>query len=58
MGLVVDGKLTKQIARRLDISEKTVEVHRSHVTKKMHVQSVAQLVRLVTEHSLGQAATK
>jgi two-component system response regulator TtrR len=53
MELVVEGNLTKQIAKRLEISGKTVDVHRSHVTKKMHVQSVAQLVRLMIEHSLG-----
>src|SRR5690606_35184782 len=45
MQCVVQGMLTKQIARQLNISEKTVEVHRSHITKKMHVASVAQLVR-------------
>ncbi len=53
MELVVDGMLTKQIARQLGISTKTVEVHRSHVTKKMHVQSVAQLVKLVTEYRVA-----
>ncbi len=53
MQFVTEGMLTKQIALRLDISEKTVEVHRSHVTKKMKVQSVAQLVRLVTKHTLA-----
>jgi len=50
MGLVAEGLLTKQIARKLGISEKTVEVHRSHVTKKMHVHSVAQLVALVSRN--------
>jgi two-component system response regulator TtrR len=49
MDLVVEGRLTKQIAQQLGISVKTVEVHRSHVTKKMEVSSVAQLVRLVVE---------
>ncbi len=48
MRLVVGGSLTKQIASQLGISPKTVEVHRSKITKKMQVQSVAQLVRLVT----------
>lgn len=48
MQLVVDGRLTKQIAKELGISTKTVEVHRSNVTKKMGVASVAQLVKLVT----------
>ena len=48
MDLVVEGKLTKQIARQLGISQKTVEVHRSNITRKMGVDSVAQLVKLVT----------
>ncbi len=45
--LVVDGVLTKQIAKMLGISVKTVEVHRSHITKKLGVESIAQLVKLV-----------
>lgn len=47
--LVVDGVLTKQIAKRLGISVKTVEVHRSHITKKLGVESIAQLVELVVD---------
>ena len=46
--LVVEGCLTKQIAKQLGISVKTVEVHRSHITKKLGVESVAQLVKLLT----------
>ena len=47
--LVVDGVLTKQIAKQLGISVKTVEVHRSHITKKLGVESIAQLVKLVVD---------
>lgn len=47
LDLVVEGKLTKEIARRLGISPKTVEVHRSNLVKKMDVECVAQLVRQV-----------
>ena len=43
---VVTGMLNKQIAAALGISEKTVKVHRGHVTEKLGVQSVAELVRL------------
>ena len=45
--MVVDGFLTKQIANHLCISTKTVDVHRSHIMKKLNVSSVAQLVRKV-----------
>lgn len=45
--LVVDGELTKNIAKSLGISPKTVEVHRSNITKKFRVDSVAQLVTRV-----------
>lgn len=55
LDLVVDGQLTKQIASKLNISAKTVEVHRSHITKKMRVNSVAQLVRMVTTNSTEPA---
>ena len=44
---VVAGYANKVIARRLNISEKTVEKHRSSLMKKLRVRSVAELVRLV-----------
>jgi two-component system response regulator TtrR len=50
--LVADGNLTKQIAKSLGISTKTVEVHRSHITKKLGVSSVAQLVQLFLSASI------
>jgi len=42
---VVAGLLNKQIACALDISEKTIKIHRARVMSKMEVTSVADLVR-------------
>jgi FixJ family two-component response regulator len=42
---VVKGRLNKQIAFDLGISEITVKLHRSNVTRKMQATSVGQLIR-------------
>jgi FixJ family two-component response regulator len=47
LNLIVTGKLNKQIADDLEISIKTVEVHRSRVMEKMGANSVAELVQRV-----------
>ena len=43
---VIGGKANKQIAADLDISVKTVEVHRARLMEKMDVSSVAELTTL------------
>ena len=43
---IVEGRMNKVIANRLEISEKTVERHRSNLMKKLDAQSVAELVKL------------
>ena len=45
MALVVAGKLNKQIAHELSIALSTVELHRAKVMQKMHVKTLAQLVK-------------
>jgi FixJ family two-component response regulator len=47
---VVRGLSSKSIARTLDISYRTVELHRGHIMDKLRVHSVAELIRLVIEH--------
>jgi RNA polymerase sigma factor (sigma-70 family) len=47
LALVTDGATSREIARRLGISLKTVEVHRAHILSKMQASNVAELVRLV-----------
>jgi len=46
---VADGEMNKVIAMDLAISERTVEVHRSQVMKKLKVRTLAQLVRIKME---------
>jgi FixJ family two-component response regulator len=51
---LVQGKLNKQIAADLGIHERTVKLHRTHITNKLQVHSVAELTRLVQESGLFQ----
>jgi two-component system, LuxR family, response regulator FixJ len=44
---VVQGQLNKQIAADLGIHERTVKLHRTHITTKLGVRSVAELTRMV-----------
>lgn len=46
MEMVVRGMLNKQIADELGLSQKTVEVHRSHVMQKMRAPGLAHLIRM------------
>jgi two-component system response regulator DctR len=47
MRLVVEGLPNKLIADQLDISVRTVEVHRSRVFDKMEVKSAVELANLL-----------
>jgi FixJ family two-component response regulator len=47
--LVAQGLLNKQIAGKLGTTEKTIKVHRGRVMHKLEVDSVATLVRLLTQ---------
>src|SRR5581483_5420270 len=43
--LLVSGRSNKVIAYELDISPRTVEIHRAHVMEKMEARSLSDLVR-------------
>jgi two-component system response regulator TtrR len=49
MARVVEGRPNKAIAQDLDISVKTVEVHRAKVMEKLGADSVAELVQLMLQ---------
>lgn len=50
LSLVVAGRLNKQIAAQLGTAEQTVKQQRGRVMRKLEVQSVADLVRLVARY--------
>lgn len=53
---VADGQMNKVIAADLGISERTVEVHRGQVMKKLGVKTLAQLVRMKIESEIAATA--
>jgi DNA-binding NarL/FixJ family response regulator len=53
--LVADGLRTREIAEHLGISEKTVESHRSAIMRKLHVDTVVDIVRFAIRHNIVQA---
>jgi FixJ family two-component response regulator len=53
--LVTKGKANKVMAGDLDISQRTVEIHRARVMEKMGAQSLAQLVRMAMDLDLPDA---
>lgn len=55
---VVDGKPSKEIAQRFEISQRTVEQHRAHLMRKLEVDSLAQLVRLSVESTAEIPTTR
>jgi RNA polymerase sigma factor (sigma-70 family) len=50
--LLTEGKTTKQIAKRLHISPKTVEVHRLNMMNKLKIDSIAQLTKYAIQEGL------
>lgn len=55
---VVQGRLNKQIAGDLCIHERTVKLHRTAITRKLRVQSVAELTRLTDEARIFPASAQ
>jgi FixJ family two-component response regulator len=53
--LVVTGKLNKQIAVEIGLSEATVKLHRGHAMKKMGAPSLIDLVRMLDLLSAGDS---
>jgi DNA-binding NarL/FixJ family response regulator len=53
--LVAEGKSNKEVAASLNISIKTVEVHRSNLMHKLNLTSVSELVRYAIRNNIVEA---
>jgi FixJ family two-component response regulator len=53
MALVVTGRLNKQIAGDIGVSEITVKVHRGQAMRKMHASSLPELARMADKLKLS-----
>ncbi len=56
LDLLIQGKQNKAVAQVLDVSPRTVEIHRARVMEKMDAQSVAELVRMMLD--VGRQPTR
>ena len=50
--LLINGLLSKQIAKKLEISTATVKVHKGRVMEKLKVNSLQNLVKIAIKHAL------
>ena len=54
--LVAKGKLNKVIAGELNLSSRTVEIHRAHVMEKTQARALSELVRIAVALESAQPA--
>jgi len=50
--LLAEGKPTKQVAKHLHISPKTVEAHRLRIMEKLEIDNIAQLTKYALQEGL------
>ena len=55
---LVAGRANKVIAHELDISPRTVEIHRAHLMEKMEARSLSDLIRLALAAGVSAATSK
>ncbi len=55
--LLAEGKATKQIAKLLHVSIKTIETHRRQIMDKLNIHSVAELTKYALREGLTSLET-
>ena len=53
---IVAGHTSAEIARRLCISTKTIDTHRSNMYRKLSLRNAVDLIRFATVHGIGLGA--
>lgn len=53
LAMILEGLLNKQIADRLEITIRTVEVHRAHIMEKMGARNAVELARWISFSEQG-----
>jgi DNA-binding CsgD family transcriptional regulator len=53
--LVAEGRSSKRIAAALGVTVKTIESHRASLMRKLHLRTVADLVRYAVRNGLVEA---
>ena len=53
--LLAEGKTNKEVAAALGVSVKTIESHRANIMRKLHLQSLSDLVRYAIRNKIVQA---
>jgi DNA-binding NarL/FixJ family response regulator len=52
LSLISKGLTTKQIAKKLFVSNRTIETHRANLLRKLEVKNTASLIQKAIEHKL------
>ena len=52
--LIAQGKGTREIAEKLHLSVKTIEVHRANIKAKLKLKSASELIRFAVRWSESQ----
>ncbi len=55
LALIAEGLCNKDIARKLDLSVRTVEAHRQNIKKKLKITTSAGLIRYALDNGLAEA---
>jgi DNA-binding NarL/FixJ family response regulator len=56
LSALAKGQSSKQIARDLSLSVRTVETHRQNIRRKLDLEGQAELIRYAVEHAKGHGA--